>query len=109
MQQSTSRLRAEMEAPHAREATRSIGLLSARGTPQSRNIEIGMTGEEEGTRLRRNHSQEHVIGPSTTSSPPLNEDIVRELASLRADVNQLQQGVPPYEVLPGYTPQPTEQ
>ena len=108
MQQQISSLRAEVEALRAREAASSSVLPSSTGTSQSRNTEIAMLREEV-ARLHANHSREHLLGLST-SSPPLNEDFVRELASLRAEMDQLrlQQDIPQYVELPSYSPRPAE-
>ncbi|KAJ3473830.1 hypothetical protein NLI96_g12803 [Meripilus lineatus] len=104
MQQQISILRAEMEALRAREVTNSSSVLPlSTGTSHPRNIEIA-TLREEVARL-----QEYLLGHPTTSSPPLNEEFVQELASLRAEVEQLRQDIPPFAELPGYSPQFIEQ
>ncbi|KAJ3482029.1 hypothetical protein NLI96_g7260 [Meripilus lineatus] len=106
----TGNLRAEMGVPHAHEATSNSALLSATGAPQSRNAEIVMPRKDKAIRFREKHGRGHLSGRSATSSPAMNEDVVRQLASLRAEMEEmrLRQDIPSYGELPGYTPQSTE-
>lgn len=111
-EQQSSNLLAGMQTFLAREATRSIRTLpSFAGSSLSWDTSLHMLQEAGSLLEAKQRRRAHLRRRSTSSSPspPLNVDFVRELAFLRAEVEQLRRDFSRYGELPSYTPQSVPQ